>query len=85
MRNVACDGLSSHVWSYCLGYYTDKCKMGKKKALLWCVLHYDGINGALFEKSCDTGNKETSLAHVQIYDALSVLPGRQMNYHTVHT
>jgi hypothetical protein len=84
MRNVAYDELSSHAWSYYLEYYTDMCKMGKKKALLWCVLHCDVINGVLFGKSCDTGNKETSLAHEQICDALSILPGMQMNSHTVH-
>jgi hypothetical protein len=84
MRNVAYDVSSSHVWSYYLEYYTNMCKMGKKKALLWCVLHYDVINGALFGKSCNNGNKETSLAHVQIYDALSILPGKQTSSHTVH-
>jgi hypothetical protein len=59
--------------------------MGKKKALLWYVLQYDVTNGALFGKSYDTGSKEISLAHEQIYDVPSVLPGRQMNSHTVHT
>jgi hypothetical protein len=59
--------------------------MGKKKASLWYVLQYDVTNGALFGKSYDTGSKEISLAHEQIYDAPSVLPGRQMNSHTAHT
>jgi hypothetical protein len=59
--------------------------MGNKMALLWYVLQHDVTNGASFGKSYDTGSKEISLAHVQIYDAPSVLPGRQMNYHTVHT
>lgn len=85
MRNVACDGLSSHVWSCCLEYYINMYKMGTKKALLWYVLQYAVTNGALFGKSYDNGSREISLAHEQIYDVLSVLPGRQMNSHTVHT
>jgi hypothetical protein len=60
MRNVAYDGLSSHVSSCCLAYYMNMCKMDKKTALLWCVLQYDVINGVLFGKSCNTGSKETA-------------------------
>jgi hypothetical protein len=61
------------------------CKTGKKKALLWCVLQCDVTSGVLFGKSCNTGGKEIASAHEQIYDALSVLPSRQMNSHKDHT
>jgi len=60
MRNVACYGLSSRVWSCFLEYYINMCKMGKKKASLLYVLQYDVTNGALFGKSYDTASKEIS-------------------------